>query len=153
MNQVAQLADSAADTAACFAEGQFHAFDVAAFAGWAADEAAEGEVFAWGDDEAVDGGDGEFQVDDFVVLQGEVGVAEFADEFRGVFEVAKWQTVSAGHKACVAFAGAVPGDLAEQSFLPHAQPVQGRVIEGKWFHPWGDGRCRFFLEASEGRAV
>jgi hypothetical protein len=29
----------------------------------------------------------------------------------------------------------VPSDLAEQSFLPHSQPVQGRVVEGKWFHP------------------
>jgi hypothetical protein len=29
----------------------------------------------------------------------------------------------------------VPGNLAEQSFLPHAQPVQGRVVEGEWFHP------------------
>jgi hypothetical protein len=25
--------------------------------------------------------------------------------------------------------------LTEQPFLPHAQPVQGRVVEGKWFHP------------------
>lgn len=52
-----------------------------------------------------------------------------------MFQVAEWQAVSAGNQACVAIAGAVPGDLAEQSFLPHAQPVQGRVIEGKWFHP------------------
>jgi hypothetical protein len=29
----------------------------------------------------------------------------------------------------------VPGDLAEQSFLPHAQPVEGWVVEGEWFHP------------------
>ena len=135
MDQVAQLANTTAHPALCLAERQLHAFNVAALQSRAADEAAEGEVFAGGDDEAVDGGDGEFEVDDFVVLQGEVGVAEFADEFRGVFQVAKWQTVSAGNKARIALAGAAPGDLAEQSFLPHAQPVQGRVVEGEWFHP------------------
>ncbi|MOA19342.1 hypothetical protein D3C78_1397170 [compost metagenome] len=135
VNQVAQLANATAYPASCLAEGQFHAFNVAALQGRAADEAAEGEVFAGGDDDAVDGGDGEFEVDDFVVLQGEVGVAEFADEFRGVFEVAIWQTLGRGDGACVAFAGTVPGDLAEQSFLPHAQPVEGWVVEGEWFHP------------------
>ena len=62
-----QLADH---PGAGLAEGQFHPFDVATFTRWAADEPAEGEVFARGDDDAIDGGDGEFEVDDFVVLQG-----------------------------------------------------------------------------------
>lgn len=81
VDQVAQLADAAAYPASSLAERQFHTFNVAALQSRAADEAAEGEVFAGGDDDAVDGGDGEFEVDDFVVLQSEVGVAEFADEF------------------------------------------------------------------------
>lgn len=83
VDQVAQLANATADATSGFAEGQFHAFDIAAFACWPADQAAE-EVFPGADDDAVDGGDREFEVDDFVVLQGEVGVAEFADQFRGV---------------------------------------------------------------------
>ena len=146
MNQIAQLAYSATDAGAGLAEGQFHPFNVATFTRWAADEAAEGEMFARRDDDAVDGSDGEFEVDDFVVLQGEVGVAEFTDEFRGVFEVAKWQAFGRYDGSGVTLAGAVPGNVSQQSFLPHAQPVQGRVVEGKWFHPWRNGDRRFFLE-------
>lgn len=140
------MADAAADAGAGLAEGQFHAFDVAAFSGRAADEAAEGEIFAGGDGDAVEGGDREFEVDDFVVLQRKVGIAEFADQFGGVFEVAIRQAFSRRGRPCVAFARAVPGDVAEQSFLPHAQPVQRRVVEGKWFHPWRTAQAVVFLD-------
>ncbi len=81
VNQIAQLTDPSTNTTQGFAEGQFHAFDIAALAAREADKAAEGEIFAGGDNDAINCGDSEFEVDDFIMLQSNIRVAAFSGEF------------------------------------------------------------------------
>ena len=69
------------------------------------------------------------QVDHLVALQGEVAVAEAADQLRGVLDVAVRQALVDRWQPHVATAAKTPAAVPPETSLPDPQPVEPGVVE------------------------